>query len=81
MGVKSQIRDYLATKISRPVGDEEDIFSAGLVDSLFALQLVLFLEKEFQIAVEGEDLDLDNFLSINAMSAFVACKVGGAVCS
>jgi acyl carrier protein len=81
MGAKLQIRNYLATKISRPVHDGEDIFSAGLVDSLFALQLVLFLEKEFQIVVEGEDLDLDNFLSVDAMSAFVARKVEGAAAS
>ncbi len=31
--------------------DDDDIFSLGYVNSLFAMQLVMFLEKEFHIRV------------------------------
>jgi methoxymalonate biosynthesis acyl carrier protein len=34
---------------------------------MFAMQLVLFIEKEFQVTIENEDLDLDNFKTINAL--------------
>ncbi|HEX2645013.1 MAG TPA: acyl carrier protein [Thermoanaerobaculia bacterium] len=57
---------------------EEDIFALGFVNSLLAMQLVAFVEKEFGIKVEDEDLDLDNFRSINAISSLVARKSGGA---
>lgn len=57
--------------------DDDDIFAAGFVDSMFAMQLVLFLEKEFGVAVEDADLDLDNFRSISAMDAFVGRKTDG----
>lgn len=72
--IKQRIRDFLAKRIASPMSDDDDIFSMGLVDSLFALQLVVFIEQEFEITVEGEDLDLDNFCSVNAMSAFVTKK-------
>ena len=57
---------------------EEDIFALGFVNSLLAMQLVAFVEKEFAIRVEDEDLDLDNFRSIQAISNLVAKKSGAA---
>ncbi|HSK81613.1 MAG TPA: acyl carrier protein [Thermoanaerobaculia bacterium] len=53
---------------------DEDIFALGFVNSLLAMQLVAFVEKEFGVRVEDEDLDLDNFRSINAISALIAKK-------
>lgn len=55
---------------------EEDIFALGFVNSLLAMQLVAFVEKEFGIHVEDQDLDLDNFRSIQAISNLVARKQG-----
>jgi len=46
------------------VGDKEDIFERGLVNSLFAMQLVMFVEREFAIVVERQDLDIRHFCSI-----------------
>ena len=55
---------------------DEDIFALGFVNSLLAMQLVAFVEKEFGVRVEDEDLDLDNFRSIHAISRLVAKKSG-----
>lgn len=54
--------------------DDDDLFGDGLVNSLFAMQLVLFLEQEFGLEVTNDDLDMENFRSIAAMSAFVMRK-------
>lgn len=47
--------------------DDQDIFALGFVNSLFAMQLVLFVESEFNISVQDEDLDIENFRSVNAI--------------
>jgi acyl carrier protein len=39
------------------------------------MQLVMFTEKEFQVKVENEDLDLKNFSTINAIDEFVRRKL------
>ena len=52
----------------------EDIFALGFVNSLLAMQLVAFVEKEFGVTIQDEDLDLDNFRSINAISRLIARK-------
>jgi acyl carrier protein len=72
---KAKIREFLARFFrSREIGDDEDIFELGFVNSLLAMQLVSFVEKEFGVTVEDEDLDLDNFRSIAALDALVERK-------
>jgi acyl carrier protein len=55
--------------------DDEDYFALGFVNSLFAIQLVAFVEKEFQIKVENTDLDIKNFNSIDAITRLVERKI------
>jgi methoxymalonate biosynthesis acyl carrier protein len=53
---------------------DEDIFALGFVNSLLAMQLVNFVEKEFAVTVEDEDLDLANFRTLAAIDALVERK-------
>ncbi len=72
---KSQIREFLARFIGDyDLRDDDDIFAQGIVNSLFAMQLVLFVEDGFGITVDNDDLDIDNFRSVDAISALVERK-------
>jgi methoxymalonate biosynthesis acyl carrier protein len=77
---KERIRAFL-TRFFRDhaLGDDEDIFATGYVNSMFAMQLVQFVEGEFGVAVENDDLELDNFRSLNAIAALVERKTAAAV--
>jgi acyl carrier protein len=44
------------------------------VNSLLALQLVNFLQKEFAVTIEDEDLDFENFRTLNNMGALLERK-------
>jgi acyl carrier protein len=73
--IKTQIRSFLAKHFQNyDLKDDEDIFSLGFVNSLFAMQLVMFVEQEFSITVEDEDLDLDNFRTIDGLTALITKK-------
>jgi methoxymalonate biosynthesis acyl carrier protein len=77
METESKIKQFLSRFFkSHDLKPEEDIFALGFVNSLLAMQLVAFVEKEFAIKVEDQDLDLDNFRSIGAISRLVAKKRG-----
>jgi len=52
-----------------------NLFESGLVTSLFAMQLLLYVEQEFAIQVTNEDLDVKNFHSLNAVTDFVMRKI------
>ncbi|MEM9763734.1 MAG: phosphopantetheine-binding protein [Pseudomonadota bacterium] len=75
MEVKSRVRAYLSEYIhNHELKDDDDVFALGLVNSLFALQLVMFVENEFEVFVSGSDVNLQNFKSIDAISGFVQQK-------
>jgi methoxymalonate biosynthesis acyl carrier protein len=72
-----KIKEFLSRFFkSHDLQPEEDIFALGFVNSLLAMQLVAFVEKEFGVRVEDDDLDLDNFRSIQAISNLIARKTG-----
>lgn len=56
------------------MGDEEDMFANGMVNSLFAVQLVMWIERNFGTPIEGADLDFANIRSVSAIASFVDRK-------
>ena len=74
--IKNTIRVFLSKYLEESkLEDDTDLFSSGLVNSLFAMQLVLFVEKNFAIVVGNRDLDFENFTTLNAISALVYRKL------
>lgn len=64
----ARVREFLERFIpDDEFTNDDDIFARGLVNSLMAMQLVLFLEKEFALKFSNQDLDLKNFRSITAI--------------
>ena len=72
---KDTIKNFILESINIPnLQDDDNLFESGIVNSLFAIQLMTFLEKSFNIEVTMDDLSMDNFQSITATSLFVEGK-------
>ena len=79
MQPSERIREFVKTNLSVydddiVLGDDDNIFELGFVDSPFAIQLVCFIEEEFKIRIGDDDLDIDNFTSVNRIAEFVSRK-------
>lgn len=73
---KETVRSFLGNFMNLDnVQDDDNIFSKGLVNSLFAMQLVAFLENQFDISITNDELDLKNFKDINSIHALVEAKI------
>jgi len=73
--IKQTIRRFLLGSINIPdLSDDDNLFELGIVNSLFAIQLMTFIEKNFGLEVEMDDLDIENFKSLNAATRFVMKK-------
>ncbi|HZN76754.1 MAG TPA: phosphopantetheine-binding protein [Micromonosporaceae bacterium] len=72
--IRPRIRTFLGQYIREEVDDGEDIFASGYVNSLFVMQLVLFVENELGCPIADEDLELENFNSIDAIAQMVGRK-------
>jgi acyl carrier protein len=76
--IKEIVRSFILRSINIPdLKDDDNLFESGIVNSLFAVQLMTYIEKTFAIEVGMEDLDIENFKSLNATTAFVLKKNGG----
>jgi methoxymalonate biosynthesis acyl carrier protein len=71
LDVGRDVADFVSRRVGTPVAADRDLFASGLVSSLFAMELVVHLEKTFSIAIQGDNLKRDNFRTVDAMTALV----------
>ena len=55
--------------------DDDSLLDSGIIDSTGVLELVGFLEDEFDIEVKDEELVPDNLDSLNKIVAYVDRKM------
>ena len=73
--VKGKIRTFLSKHIkSEDFNDDDHLFEKGYVNSLMAMELVLFVESEFSMQVGNKDLSLDNFKSVDTIAQLIESK-------
>ena len=75
---KREVKDYILSNARlQDLDDTTDIFESGIVNSLFVIQLMTFLEKDFSIKITMDDLDMSHFRSVGSIAAFVERKMRG----
>jgi methoxymalonate biosynthesis acyl carrier protein len=50
---------------------DTDLFECGALDSMAFVQLLLYVEKNFGIEVSIDDLELENFRTIDLIARFI----------
>ena len=65
------VNDMLHGSLSAPLGDDDQLVEAGIIDSLGVMTLLSFLDEKFSIQVSGDDLVPENFASISAIAALI----------
>jgi methoxymalonate biosynthesis acyl carrier protein len=51
--------------------DKTDLIQSGLLDSLALVELLLELERDFGVSIPLQDLDIENFRTVERIGAFV----------
>ncbi len=59
------------------VTNESDLHAEGL-DSLALMQLILLLEREYSVSISPEDLNRENFSTLEKLSELVSIKQSAA---
>jgi methoxymalonate biosynthesis acyl carrier protein len=70
--VEQQLLLFVEQHTKTACAPDLDLFETRAVSSMFAMQLVVFVESTFDVEIVGEDLAIDNFRTIDAMTALVA---------
>ena len=78
---KEQIREFV-TPIARRVGvssftDGDSLTATGVLSSLVLFRIVAFLEETFSISVADDQINIENFDSIDRIHCLVASNLPG----
>ena len=79
MSMHDQIRDFILANLvvfddDVEFSNDDNIFELGFVNSLFAMKLVTYIESEFNMTIESEEMDIANFNTINNIVNFINSK-------
>jgi acyl carrier protein len=77
--IEDALRHYIAETIlfsskGYPYADNASLLENGVIDSMNVIELVVFLEEQFDIKVNDHEIVPDNFDSISQLAAFVREK-------
>jgi acyl carrier protein len=77
--IKAKIQEFALenaqSKGINQVGDDQSLTESGIIDSLAIFRLVSYLEDNFGLRVADEEIVLENFQSVNAITHFVEGKL------
>ena len=68
--------NYLFTDDQSAIADGDSFLDKGILDSTGMLELILFLEEEFEITVDDDEMVPENLDAVDNVVAFVARKQG-----
>lgn len=72
----NEIRDWLKQNVtgSAELSDDYQLIENGVLTSLQTVELVMFMEQEFGVTVEDEELNEENFATVGDIANLVAAK-------
>ena len=69
---KEKIFEFFKAKgVSENLDFETDLFKGGFIDSLFAFEVVVFLEETFGVHLDNKDITEENFRTITSMASMI----------
>ena len=80
--IKNKVREFVEASFlfregREGLADGQSLLAEGLIDSTGILELVSFIEAEFGIIVEDQEIVPENLDSVNQIAAYVAGKTSG----
>ena len=77
--IEERIRDFVARNLifsanGFAYADDASFLQEGIIDSLGVMQLVEFVQKDFNMVVGQEEVTPDNFDSVARLAAYIRRK-------
>ena len=81
MEIEQKIRDYIVKNLltngeTFTLSDDDSLFEHDLMDSLGILQILAFVDSEFDVRILPGEVSATNFDSVNRLAAYIRGKLG-----
>lgn len=72
MNIKEKIKNFLEKETQRKIeNDSVNLIEGGVLDSFSMIKLIDFIEKEFGVKTNMEELTPENFNSVETISLMI----------
>jgi acyl carrier protein len=61
------------------IGEDDSLLERGVIDSIGVMELIEFIETQFGVAIEDQDITEQNMGSLRAIGAFVSSRATAAM--
>ena len=79
MDVIPVVRDFIKTELLQngdiQLADDVALIDEGYLTSLQTVELLMFLEEQFEVEIDPTEVDEDNFHSLTTIAALVERKM------
>jgi acyl carrier protein len=77
--VTSRVRGYITENFlyMRPnftIGDDDSLLGNGIIDSMGVIEVITFIQREFEITIDDEDITEENLGTLAAIARYVLGK-------
>ena len=76
--IEQQIRDFLYDESMKSVfenlSSQDSLLELGIIDSVKMLDLIAYIEQQFGIQVDDEDLIPENFDNLEAITNYILAR-------
>ncbi len=69
------LENYLFTDDQAALNSEDSFLKEGILDSTGILEIIFFLEENFEISIDDEEMVPENLDSVNNLVAFIGRKL------
>lgn len=74
--IKQELKQFLTRSFRmKEINDRDNIFASGIVHSLFFIQLLVFLEKNFSIELQDDEFDIHKLTTVDEISELIFHKI------
>ena len=79
MKIQEKLKDHILTELlsggsTTDLDPEEDLIDTGILDSVSLMELISFLEEDFEISIAPSEILPDYFRTLNALTHFIEGK-------
>ena len=74
MNIEEKLREYIRGTTSTDVDSETPLVDQGIIDSMGVMDLIAFIQSNFQIEFTDDDLTAENFQNIHTIAGLIESK-------
>lgn len=79
MKIESKIKEFILKNLyfaeDNALDDDDSFLETGVVDSTGVMELVAFVQSQFGVTVEPQEIVVENFDSVNKVARFIRQKL------